>query len=471
MTVRSKITVLITAAGVVASLVFSCIILLEMMEQPFRLIDADLESTGQRVVQAVAAGGIEEAVPSSMNDSHYWLEVNDLESGSVVYRSRLARLFRIPAPSSHGRAEIVSVAVPSQVALGQGEHGEVPVRVMSSTFPIAGKQYMVTIGRPIEHLAEELKDTVIGVVGGLVFSLLLLAGISYFLAGFMLRPIREIDARVRDISEKHLDKRLPTTGDRDEFNQLAETLNKVFDRLQNAFWRQKRLLADASHELKTPLTMMRLELDDIRSTTNENCHDPQAQTHARMTEQVLRMDRLVKGLLDLSALEIDASATKAKLDIVPVLSSLIDDYRMLAGVRGIYIHADLPDRLEMEGDEEKLTRALSNLLDNAIKYNMDGGSVTVVGEQAGNRLTIAVGNTGPGVPEADIPRIFEQFYRVEKSRSQRHGGSGLGLAIVKRIVELHGGTVTFESSSGEQTMVTVILPRQNHKPAVDSCAV
>jgi signal transduction histidine kinase len=394
-----------------------------------------------------------------VDDSRYWLEVKDQSSGGTLYRSTLAHLFPLTAPPA-GDGTTVSATVPPQVSLGQDQQGEVAFRVRASAFTLGGRRYLVTAGLPMEHLEEELTDTVVGVAEGLGFSVLLLAGISYFLAGLMLSPIRKIDAQARDISEKHLDRRMPTTGERDEFNSLARTLNKVFDRLQQAFLRQKRLLADASHELKTPLTMMRLALDGIRSQAGEGRPDPQAEHHERMTEQVLRMERLVKGLLDLSALEIEASAASEALDLVPIMDSLIEDYRFLGEAKGIGIRVDLPDRLEMVGDADKLTRAFSNLLDNAIKYNEQGGAITVSGEGTGSTLTVCVANTGPGVPEADIPRLFEQFYRVEKSRSQQHGGTGLGLTIVKRIVELHGGTVAFRSDPRGQTEVTVVLPRR-----------
>ena len=334
----------------------------------------------------------------------------------------------------------------------------------TAAFSRDGKQYLASAGRPVEHLEEELGDTVSGIAGGLVFSVLVLAAISYFLAGLMLRPIRELNAQARDISEKHLDRRMPVTGERDEFNTLAETLNTVFDRLQHAFLRQKRLLADASHELKTPLTMMRLALDAIRSDAGVGRPDPQAENHERMTEQVLRMDRLVKSLLDLSSLEIEAVAVREPVDLTSVLGALIEDYRFLGETRGIVLRADLPDRMEMEGDADRLTRAFSNLLDNAVKYNVDGGSVSVTGAWSGSTLTVTLANTGPGVPDEDLPRIFEQFYRVEKSRSQQYGGSGLGLAIVRRIVELHGGRVTFENRPKGLTTVTVTLPRHGRGP-------
>jgi signal transduction histidine kinase len=282
---------------------------------------------------------------------------------------------------------------------------------------------------------------------------------SYFVAGLILKPVRVINDQAREITAKHLDRRIPVTGGRDEFNALSQTLNQVFDRLQNAFLQQKRLLADASHELKTPLTMMRLSMDEIRSTLDENPSRLQAEKLSRMTEQVLRMERLVKNLLDLSSLEIEGTTSKDPVDVAKVLGSLIADYRVLAATRQIQLEARLQRQLLALGDAEKLNRAFSNILDNAIKYNVDGGRVEVIGAQSGADLTITVSNTGPGVAEAEIHKVFDQFYRVEESRSQRYGGSGLGLAIVKKIVALHGGKVYFESKPGSWTRVTVSLPR------------
>jgi signal transduction histidine kinase len=212
--------------------------------------------------------------------------------------------------------------------------------------------------------------------------------------------------------------------------------------------------------------MMRLALDEIHSDLGDVGCDPQTESHERLTEQVLRMERLVKSLLDLSSLEIEAAVAKDSINLAEMLNSLIADYRFLAEPRDIYINVTLPERLEVEGDAEKLHRAFSNILDNAVKYNMDGGQIKIAGDLFDAGLTIIISNTGPGVPEAEIPKVFDQFYRVDQSRSLRHGGSGLGLAIVKRIIELHGGNVKFESRQGGWTRVTVSLPRyQENIPA------
>ncbi len=172
------------------------------------------------------------------------------------------------------------------------------------------------------------------------------------------------------------------------------------------------------------------------------------------------MERLVKDLLNLSSLETITGIDPKPVNITELMSSLAADYRLLGKAQNVQMGIHLPSELIIQGDADKLTRAFSNILDNAIKYNMDGGWIEVVGDQSDIDLTITVTNTRPGVAEAEIDKVFEQFCRVEQSRSLQHGGSGLGLAIVKRIVELHNGKIKFESKPGAWTRVTVSLPRR-----------
>jgi signal transduction histidine kinase len=466
-TVRRKITLLITAAGFLSSLIFSVIILWEMLEQPFRIMDSDLEAMARRAVRIVSQGNRHGAsdTASLMGDERYWLQVSDPDSGEPRYRSSLAERIKIPEPAP-GESLTASIVISRErIDLGQDERNEVTFRIKGLRITQGGRTFRVTIGRPMEKLEEELWDVFIGVVSGLAFSGLLLSAISYFVAGLILRPVRIMNEQARDISEKHLEQRLPVTGGRDEFAALAETLNRVFDRLQHAFLKQKRLLADASHELKTPLTMMRLALEGQRSADGRIVPPAQVLHHERLTQQVLRMERLVKNLLDLSALEIQGTAADDPIDLVVVLESLVADYRFLAEARRIEVEVRLPRRLVVRGSEDQLYRALSNILDNAIKYNVAGGRVRVVGGQSGGDVFVSIENTGPGVPEAEIPKLFDPFYRVEKSRSIQHGGAGLGLAIVKKIVELHRGKIRFQSGGRGWTKVTIVLPRHREKPS------
>ncbi len=457
MTVRQKITLLITAAGFGASLIFSCFIVWEMKEQPFRIMDSDLEATAARACQIV----LEKKVPETslfIGDQHYWLKVIDPSMATPVYTSDLAKTMEIPEPKP-GSGATYDIDIPrKKVELHRGLRHRVTFRVRTFKIMYEGRPYLVTIGCPMEKLEEELKEVFVGVGGGLLFSIIFLMAASYFVAGIILKPIRIMNEQARDISEQHLDRRIPVGSGRDEFNALAKTLNQVFTRLQKAFAQQKRLIADASHELKTPLTLLRLDVDQIRTGGKRSLADQNSEKLKRMTEHVLRMERLVKNLLDLSALEIEKSAPKKLVELDKILDGLIEDYRMLAEIRSIRIEARISHPLMVVGDEEKLTRAFSNLIDNAIKYNFDGGRIEVIGVPSSREVSVTLSNTGAGVPPAKISKIFDRFYRVEESRSMRYGGSGLGLAIVKRIIDLHAGKIMFESKAGDWTRVTVNLP-------------
>jgi len=285
--------------------------------------------------------------------------------------------------------------------------------------------------------------------------------ISHFVTGKILKPIGQMKDLARDISEKNLEQRLPVNEQGDEFNELALTINQMLDRLQYSFMRQRNFLFDTSHELKTPLATIRLAIGEICSSDIDSLSPSIRDNLLRLNHQVLRMERLVKDLLDMSSLE-----TLSGLDLKPVhltelLSALIEDYQLLSDARSITMEVNLPENLWVKGDEEKLRRAFSNLLDNAIKYNEDGGQIAIRAEREVAETVVIIENTGPGVPEEDLPKVFDQFYRVEKSRSLDYGGSGLGLPIVKRIVELHRGKVDIESKPGVRTRVIVRLPGYN----------
>jgi two-component system OmpR family sensor kinase len=336
----------------------------------------------------------------------------------------------------------------------------VTFRIRTLGLTVDGKPLLVQIGRPVEKLQEEIWDLVIDLVGGLAVSTALLLVVSYFVAGLILKPVGTINDLARNINEKSLDRRIPVGPNRDEFNELARTLNRMFDRLQHSFARQKRLLADASHELKTPLTMLRLSLDEILSGNPDALPLSLRQSLLRQNDQALRMERLVKNMLGLSFLELSETVKFETVDLAGLIESLLAEYRPLADARNIRIEAHMPDKLTIQGDAEKLTRALVNILDNAVKYNCDGGNIELDVMTTDSALTLSVANTGAGIPESDLARVFEEFYRVEKSRSIRYGGSGLGLAIVKRIVQLHGGRVKMESKEGAWTRLTIDLPRR-----------
>jgi signal transduction histidine kinase len=366
----------------------------------------------------------------------------------------------LPDVKQHEK-RIVYSSVPKEIVLPWQIRGEkIAFRIRTFGVPYDGRQFTVQIARPITKLEEEIREVVLMLVGGLAASCVVLVLLSRLLAAKILKPIGTMKEMTREIGAQNLDKRLPVAPENDEINDLAETINWMLDRLQKSFARQRNFLFDSSHELKTPLTTMRLALGQILESDAGSASEPTRENLLQLRAQVLRMDRLVKDLLNLSALETMTQIDPKPVDLPKILESLADDYQLLADARRIRIDTDVPELAQIQGDGEKLSRAFSNLLDNAIKYNRDGGDVKMTGAESDGEIRISISNTGPGIPDAEIDKVFGQFYRVESSRSSRHGGSGLGLAIVKRTIELHGGNVRIHSDPDGLTTVTVTLPER-----------
>jgi two-component system OmpR family sensor kinase len=459
MTVKTRITLFIAGAGFIASLLFSVVVFFELIEQPFKLLDNVLKEEARRTTRMIVKRRIESESVSLDSDSHemyaYWIEVHEQGTHRMLYQSALAKSVNL-SPVNPGSSAIENAVIPpGQTGVGRNQSHEMTFRVRTFLFTLEGKRFMAQIARPMEKLKEEIRELALGVVSGLIFSTLALFAISRFMAGKILQPIGAMKDLAQDISEKNLDQRIPAGKGKDEFSDLARTINRMFDRLQHSFAKQKRFLADASHDLKTPLTMLRLTMDEVLSQNREDLPDFLRESLLRQHVQVLRMERLVKNLLDLSSLEISENIKSERVDLTNLVGSLLEDYGPLADTRNIRLRVQVPENLAIKGDPEKITRALSNILDNAVKYNLDGGEIHLDAETTDTTVTLHITNTGAGIPEYEIEKVFDQFYRVEGSRSSQYGGSGLGLAIVKRIIELHGGSVKMESKPGAWTKISI----------------
>jgi signal transduction histidine kinase len=319
----------------------------------------------------------------------------------------------------------------------------------------------------MEKLDEEIREIFWTAVSGFIFAALILTAMGYAVARKILRPIEKMRELAQNISDKNLAQRVPAGKERDELSDFADTLNLMLDRLQLSFTKQKEFLFDTSHELKTPLSTMRLAVEDLCGSAEIiRMPEDKRQNLFRLENQILRMERLVKNLLDLSSFEALHSVKFNSISVAGLLQPLIDEYRFLAEANGIQMEADLPCGLTFQGDAEKMRRAFSNVLDNAVKYNSDAGDSLIRIKATGSRdaVTVVISNTGDAVPKDEFAKIFDQFYRVDKSRSLLKGGSGLGLAIVKKIAELHGGEVKFESVlDGQRNMNHLTMSFPNLK--------
>ncbi|MBU4010078.1 MAG: HAMP domain-containing histidine kinase [Proteobacteria bacterium] len=462
MTVKKRIILLVACAGFITSLLFSIIVFCELIEQPFVLLDKELKEEAYRTVKIITKGQRESALPAynspGYEDYPYWLKIYERDSNKLLYESNLAKIVKLPLLKPRSKS-IVSVIIPPKLVFpGQHKNTEITFRIRSIDLTYTGRDYTVQIARTMLKLKDEIWELVFGLIAGLIFSSMALIVISYFIAGKILKPIASMRDLTHNISDKNLDQRIPVGAENDEFNELAGTINRMLDRLEYSFVKQKNLLFDTSHEMKTPLSTMRLAIDDICSADIENLPPFLRENLLRLKNQVLRMERLVKDLLNLSSLEVLDSIKQEPLDLTDLLSSLAEDYRFLADAQNIRMDLNLQDKLIINGDADKLNRTFSNIFDNAIKYNIKGGQISVESTRSSDGIKTTVTNTGSGLAENETNKIFEHFYRIEKSRSIQHGGSGLGLAIAKRIIELHGGSIKMESVQGKWARVIVYLP-------------
>ena len=466
MTVKKRISLLIIGAGLITSLLFSVVVFIELMVQSYDVLDRAIKDEAYSMTRMFVKQhnklNIETFDSDFIPGYLYWLKITEQGSNKILFQSRMAKLIKLHSIGLGTRA-VETVKVSRKIfKLHQDKSQKVSFRVRTFSIDEGGKTFIVQIARSIRTLSRETRELFGGLVLGFFLSGIVLFLISRFIAGKILKPIGEMKELTQNISEKNLNKRIPTGSEKDEFNELARTINKMLDRLQGSFIKQRNFLFDTSHELKTPLTTMRLTIDEICSVDTEKLPTSTTETLFMLNNQVLRMERLVKDLLNLSALETLTGIDPKPIDLAELLSSLAHDYHVIADAQNIRIDIQLPDTQIIHGDSEKLTRAFSNLLDNAIKYNVDNGRVEVTtiqsGSQSKNDLTIKIGNTGQGVTELEINKVFDQFYRAEKSRSIQHGGYGLGLAIVKRIIDLHNGSIQFKSKPGIWTEVIITFP-------------
>ncbi len=458
MKIRHKITLWITGTGVLVSLVFSLIIYVEMRELPYKSIDAGLEVIGQILGRTAIAGKITpggkmpENLPVDVN--LYWIKIYDSHM-KVLYQTRLTRYVNLPMYNKRS-AYTVTKWIPEK-AMGLGEDdNEIAFRLRTIHIRQHGLMYTIQIGRPVGSLQDEVGDLLQGIAVGLLVTTLLLVVLGYTIAGRILKPIGVINRLARDISDKTLHQRIPLGQSRDELYELSSSLNRMFDRLQYSFDMQKRFIADASHELKSPITLLMLFMED--AIHRKDLPDSFRQRMIHQTDTLRRMSRLVKNLLDLSALELKRAIVLKDVNLPDLLKSVLEDYEEVLAAKKITVTLDVPGKLQLRGDKDELQRVLINLVDNAIKYNHEGGEIRISASTTGHDVYISLFNTGMGIPEEDLDKVLEQFYRVEKSRSLQYGGSGLGLTIVKRIIELHGGKLEIESKLGAWTLVKLTLP-------------
>jgi heavy metal sensor kinase len=331
-----------------------------------------------------------------------------------------------------------------------------PVRLISLPFKVNNKNYLILFAKPISDLNESLKILFFIIFSTIPIGILIAIFTGWLLSFKILKPIRDINETAKRITAENLNQRIKVDNPDDELGKLKMTINDMIERLQGSFNRIKQFTQDASHELRMPLTVIR----SIGEVTLR--HDREKKEYKETLESILEeveeLTKLVDDLLFLSR----ADFKKAKLNLEEVkldeiLKELTEQFKLIAKEKNLNLEFSNSYPVKIKADGAKLRQLFINLLDNAIKYTPSGGKIDVYFEKDDKNIVIAIKDTGIGIPEDKIGKIFDRFYQVDKSRSENKG-SGLGLSIAKWIVEAHKGRIEVESIPGKGSIFTVLLP-------------
>ena len=278
--------------------------------------------------------------------------------------------------------------------------------------------------------------------------------LTWFLSGIALKPLKKLNQEVGEITANNLSTELPVSKSKDEISQLTSSFNLMLKRLDSAFLSQKQFAANAAHELRTPLAVMQTNLEVFNKKSDKDSESYQSvlNTTLRQTEQ---LGALTNSLLELMSLH--TATLSDKVELSGLTAEIFCDLAPIAEAKGIELRSSGPE-ITVQGNEVLLYRTFYNLIENAIKYNRDLGTVEVHIEPLGDKVIVSVSDTGNGIARDSWGQIFEPFYRVDKARSRSMGGAGLGLALVNDIVILHSGKVYIKESSDEGTTFCVEFP-------------
>lgn len=335
--------------------------------------------------------------------------------------------------------------------------------------PPDGSASVVEAGRSYESATETLETFAMVLIGVILVAVLLSVGGAYLLARTSLSPVRAVVRSARQITESDLSKRLPVARPKDEIGYLTATINELLGRLETAFARQEEALsrqrhfaADASHELRTPLTSIAGYARMLEGWGLENPRTSREGV-AAILEESERMRKLVESLLALARGDADAPLELALGDLGAVAANAAKAARAAAGDKVAVEYVPPKKPVEVSFDQLHMRQAVAILLDNAVKYTPEGGNVVVSVDQENGWARLEVSDTGIGIPEDELPLVFERFHRADPSRAQSasQGGAGLGLSIARQIARAHGGEIEARSKPGEGSTFTLHIPRSS----------
>jgi two-component system, OmpR family, sensor kinase len=456
MTIRNKLSIAYTIAFGVILIGFALLVYRSSSANEQATLDAHLEGLAERLQSEIeeqwdegmfpAAGDLSAVRAEGLTDPRFQIT----DTAGVVVLSQ-----GIPPPLSPENLARVRRGSPvrEDITLGTRTYRTLTSPVEAGGTTVAILQLAASTA-PAEANLSRLRFLFLVSIPA---TLLLALGVAYVLTQRAFSPITSMIGTAQKISADNLDARLHLPGVHDEIHQLGETLNSMMGRISDAFDRQRQFVADASHEIHTPLTVICSELEFVQQRTT----DAQAGESIRLAlSEVDRLSKMTREMLTLARMD---SASRFPLDcqVVRLDELLVESVQILKSLiaqKRLLLELHIGEVVEIKADRDGLKSALMNLLDNAVKYSPQGGTVSVALSVLGpSRVRIEVKDTGPGIAATDLPHIFKRFYRPAAVRAGTPG-SGLGLAIVEHVVKAHNGTVTVQSSAERGSVFVVELP-------------
>ena len=440
--IRLRLTVWYTLVLAFIVVVFSVFVYLFVRGRLFQQLDQSLDEEYAAIAGEASEEPRDVQDPDSENSAKLFL----LAQGKNIY-------FKSRAYQQAGLPELREVAASRYQTLRSASNRR--FRVVTGV--IKGN-FLLTVAIDEEATRRSLRTLLMILVIALPSALVLAAAGGHVLASRLLRPVASMAAKAKKISAENLSERLPVDNPDDELGKLAGVFNQTLADLENAFERLERFTADASHELRAPLTA----IESVGEVALQETLDVEAYRDriGSMLEETSRLTHLVESLLLLTRVDRGRIRMNRKdQDVSALVEKAVEDLRVMAEEKGQTLVLDLKNGIRAVIDDEALRTALVNLLDNAIKYTPEGGTISVRLTEGQHEITVEVTDTGPGIALEHREKIFDRFYRVEKDRPRDPGGAGLGLAIAKASVEASGGRLELASHEGQGSTFRIVLPR------------
>jgi two-component system OmpR family sensor kinase len=452
--VRARLTLWYTAVVAVVLIAFSIISYVVLARAIRAATDASLADTAREFAATVAAGR-SNAVSGS--DVHLDFRYSDralaiLDTAGTV----IASSHTVLAPGEQRQmARAVRSGARGFTTLEGGPESD-GLRLFLLPVEVLGQRYVIAAAQSLDEQADRLESAQRAVALGIPLALLLAAGGGYLLARKALAPVAAMSLKARQIGAETLAERIPAANERDELGLLAVTLNELLERLQRSFDSQRRFMAEASHELRTPVAIIQGEADVTLSRPDRTAAEYRESMEI-IRKSALKLTRIVENLFLLARTDAGAyPIRKARFYLDELIADCVRSLRNIAAMHDVTLEQSSDPDLVVVADEELLSRMLLNLIDNALKFTPAGGKVSICTTAAGDVYSIRVSDTGGGIPAGDRARIFDRFFRVARPK-HAPTGAGLGLPIARWIAEAHGGSLVLERSDASGSTFHVTL--------------